>query len=633
MNNPTKTSEFLADDTFIVSNPKGASKTNDGSLVGLSKDPNSHDALNKIATYNHQIERIDNVYSPDYKDDRYILDGYVNAPYTKLRNFKYDTRDENKAVVQSKAKIGDLSGRTNRPTTHFSRKQQARFRNEICQVNPDKILYRPYFITLTSTPYVYELRETGIHGAVAEFCKDGLDRWKERLRRHQVYRHLTGMYKWEHTKSELPHLHWLCWFALWKGDPETPENEMLDYEWISRSWFECLFPTEELREQNYKHLEAGTQTQPLKGSKKKKKQLQLNQENESFPSEYTTDEFENDKNKLEHMPLEDIGEDIQVSGNYISKYIGKSEESVPSGWSGTFVGVINRHAYNSCKIHVEIEFEEKEHGQAVHSTMVKLDNKRITKHVECSNNLNYLIKREEQKVYFEGDRPNDALLQDDIKFIDQEKDSAIERTFLKRWERTRDENGLITSTNHNLVINEDLDANGISNNYLTEFKDQVYDPSGNYVGVYEAITSSVQPSIDNSLSGYQLENGISDLSRRVMYANLNGVDSDGCHDKTTFVLHNQGEIIEEHTNWTDIKARRLSNEDEYRYKTSRYFRGKNFVDLLKLTFPNSRFVITNYVEQEISLDVNNFYKTTEVKLCLNIQPQETAITEQTVLLE
>lgn len=617
---------FLADDSFILQDTTNMSKEEEGSLVGLSKDPVLHvqsSSADLVLPQEHLTERIGNVYYPNFKKSHYQLTGHDNASLNHLRKITSDIRGNEKAVSQYKGIVSNNVGRCNRPSTHFSRKAQSTFRNKVCAIDTQKVLFKPYFITLTSTPYVYELRDSKDPSAVSEFIKQGLRRFKGRLSRHHLYQHLTGLYKWEHTASELPHLHWLAWFCRWEGNTNTPENELLDYNWIAENWFECLFNTRELREQNIDHLKAGTQTQPLRGRKKKRVEQGLVP---IIEQPLSKEELKDQLEDVKKLSLEELNNDIQVGGNYISKYIGKSEEDIPYGFTGRHWGVINEHGYNSCTTTVQIRLKQKD-GEPVHSTMVKLDNERRKNLVRFSKKDLCLIKREEVLIPLLPEESPHKYLNEKIELINSNDGSIqianVERNFLHKWERVTNEYEETIRPSHNIVVlNDHLDANGNPIPCIMEFKDHVYDANDNYIGVYEKITLTQKALSKNSLSGYD-GTDLSDLIRRINYVNANGVNEDDEFIDSKFVLHKNGKIISIHDEWSDLGGIRLGNIDEYRYKSSRSFRGINWVDLLKLTFPDHKF-IGNYQVHNEELGKHKYNKES-YELCINIVPRQEMI--------
>ena len=704
-------SGVLSDGFFILPNSVKMDKEKDGTLggtqvpIGLSKVPNLHDPISESIVLNQQegevrehnlpqkidyksivsndygIEKRQLAYNPEFKDDARDFTFYEGARYCEIRQYKYDTREYEatgyKIPVQKKSKIGDDDGRLGRHITEFSRRQQKHMRRELCKLNVLSMPYSPLWIDLTTTTYVYKLRESGKTNAVSNFCKDGLLRFKERLRRHDQYRHLTGMYKWEFTISELPHLHLLAWFDKWTGDPNLKEHQFIDLDWFALNWYESLFPTKELQEENQKHLEAGTRVEKVRGYSKRHAKRKMIKKVEA----YSKDKFEQDREEIdpkldddgklkgmserdftEALKLEGKGGAWEKAGNYLTKYITKEYQDVPLGWGNSrFHGVINRNAFKSYQKKVVIKNLKPEEREAIHTAMVQIENETIVNHVRLSKNLKYLIKKEEQRVYVREDDEGfyTRLYLEGTDDLLHEQDDYRFRTFHHKWEwdpTTINEDG--TPKKHHwgfeikpkrmykMIVYEDeelLDENGDPKKYVKEFFEHVYDADYNYIGIYEqAKPIEVKVMETEELTHdftwedddgqMQTTREWKDLDDHFKYTYEEGIDVHGCITKDQFILTNKhGEVLEIHENWKDIKGRQIRNEDEYRYVNVKSMYGVDYQEILTRAFPNHSFTIEDYRVTKTSIDKNNNYFKEEIELCLNIKPLITVEQENQVM--
>jgi hypothetical protein len=115
---------------------------------------------------------------------------------------------------------------------------------------------------------------------------------------------------------------------------------------------------------------------------------------------------------------------------------------------------------------------------------------------------------------------------------------------------------------------------------------------------------------------------------------LEGIDAYGIQDKHQFILTNKdGEVLETHDNWENIKGRRIRNEDEHRYFNSRSMYGVDYKEVLTRAFPNHSFTIEDYGVTKTSLDKNDNYFKEEIKLCLSIKPLITVEQEARHLMQ
>ena len=671
------TSGFFSDGFFIISDSVKLSNENDGTLggtqvpIGLSKVPYLQEDSISVVPNEYGIEKRQAVYNPEFKEDVCHFNFWRGATYAEIKKTKYDSREYDatgvKVPVQRKSKIGDNNGRLGRYITEFSRKQQKHMRTELCQLDIKRMPYSPLWIDLTTTPYVYKLRDSGVTNAVSIFCKDGLKRFRERLRTHDQYKHLTGMYKWEFTVSELPHLHLMAWFDKWTGDPSFKEHQFIDLDWFALNWFESLFPTKELQEENSDHLKAGTRVEKIRGYSKKHAQRKLIKKVES----YSQDKLEQDLKELQEMSESDFTDAMKMEGkggawekasNYLTKYITKENQDTPEGWGNSrFHGVINRSCFKSyqAKISWETTTEQRE---AIHTAFVQIENEKIVKHVEMSKNLDYLIKRAEKRVYVHQvdwvglclDGTDDEL---------NEMEGGVCRRFHERWQSNyqpedlidedgkpkRDDYGNLLEIKRykGMVLHEDeelLDEEGNPKQYVLEFFDHVYDTHGNFIGVYEYVRTETKVMETDELTHdvtWEDDDGNMRTTREfldpadaIRLDVLEGIDAYGIQDKHQFILTNKdGEVLETHDNWENIKGRRIRNEDEHRYFNSRSMYGVDYKEVLTRAFPNHSFTIEDYGVTKTSLDKNDNYFKEEIKLCLSIKPLITVEQEARHLMQ
>lgn len=665
-------SEVLSDGFSILTNSEEFDNENDGTLrgasapMGLSNVPNLHGNDLVDVSNDYRIERTRPNYNPEFKDDTYTLQAW--ARYFELKKDKYDTREFEATgemlPVQKKSKIGDDNGRLGRYITEFTRKQQRHMRIELCKLETQMMSYSPLWFDLTTTPYIYKLQKRGKKTAVSDFCKDGLKRWRERLRRHDQMQHLTGMYKWEFTKSELPHLHIIAWFDKWTGDPNLKEHQFIDLEWFARSWFESLFPTKELQEENIKHLKAGTRVDKVRGYSKRHAQNKLIRKVESYPQE----QLEKDLRELQDMSESDFTDVMKLGGkggawekatNYLTKYITKEMQDTPEGWGNSrFHGVINRNAFKSYQPSKLWKRITKEEGEAIHTACVKVENQRVISHVRHSKYLDYLIKRREKRIYIQDvdyvgtcldgtEQPLNEIEPLNVNGME----GGIFRTFHERWqtdlkpEDLIDEDGkpkrdkwgnLIKATRFKgWVKHEDeglLDDEGNPKLYILELFDCVYDIDRNFIGIYKEVSSREKVLDTDDLTHYESwtdpddgsEKQIKqwrDLETGLELEFVQGIDVDGFQTKHQFLLiSNDGEVLETHDEWNDLRGRRIKNEDEYRYCNSKSMYGVNCDDILRLAFPNNSIETIVHDVEKVPLGQKNQYFTEVIHAWLNIKP-------------
>lgn len=658
------TSGFLSDGFLILPNSVKLDKENDGTLggtlvtIGLSKVPNLQEGNVSVVENDYRSERLQSAYNPDYKEDVCVFNWWDGATYCESKKYKYDTREHEatgvKIPVPLKSKIGDDLGRTGRHIKEFTRKQQKHMRSELCQLNIKRMPYSPLWIDLTTTTYVHKLQESGITNAVSDFCKSALKRWKERVRTHDQYQHLTGMYKWEFTKSELPHLHLMAWFDKWTGDPSFKEHEFIDLDWFALNWFESLFPTKELQEENIDHLQAGTRVEKVRGYSKKYAQRKLVNKVEA----YSQDKLEKDLKELQEMSESNFTDAMKMEGkggawekasNYLTKYITKDNQDTPEGWGNSrFHGLINRNCFKSYQTKVSWETTT-EQREKIHTALVQIENEKIIKHVELSKKLEYLIKRGEKRIYVQlVDHLGICLDGTEDELNDME--GGILRTFHERWQENYQPEDLIDEDGKpkrdrwgNLLEvkrykgkvfyddEEFLDEEGNPKQYVLEFFDHVYDTDGNFIGVYEDATTWTKVMETDELTydftwedddgNMQTTREWNDLGDWFKYDFEQGIDVHGVQTKHQFILTNEdGEVLETHDNWKDIRGRRIRNEDEHRYFNVKSMYGVDYKQVLTKAFPKHSFTIEDYSVSQTSLDKNDNYFKEEIKLCLSIKP-------------
>lgn len=670
------TSGVLSDGFFIISDSVKLGNGNDRTLegtqvpLGLSKVPNLQENNVSVVENDYRSERLQSAYNPEFKEDVCAFNFWKGATYCEIKKTKYDSREYDatgvKIPVPLKSKIGDDLGRLGRYITEFTRKQQKHMRTELCKLNINRMPYSPLWIDLTTTPHIYKLRDSGITNAVSDFCKSALKRMKERIRSHDQYKHLTGMYKWEFTKSELPHLHLMAWFDKWTGDPNFKEHQFIDLDWFALNWFESLFPTKELQEENIDHLQAGTRVEKVRGYSKKYAQRKLVNKVEA----YSQDKLEKDLHELQEMSESDFTDAMKMEGkggawekasNYLTKYITKENQDTPEGWGNSrFHGVINRNCFKSYQTKVSWETTT-EQREKIHTALVQIENEKIKKHVGISKTLDYLIKRGEKRIYVQlVDHLGICLDGTEDELNDME--GGILRRFHERWQenykpedlidedgkpkRDRCNNLLKVKRYKGKVLHEDeefLDDEGNPKQYVLEFFDHVYDTDGNFIGVYEYARTKTQVMETDDLTTdvtWEDDDGnmrttreFLDPAEALRLEVLEGIDAYGIQTKHQFILTNKdGEVLETHDNWEDIRGRRIRNEDEHRYFNSRSMYGVDYQEVLTRAFPNNSFTITKYSVSKTSLDKNDNYFKEEIELCLSIKPLITIEQEAQVML-